>query len=112
MINMTVVNLQEVFSQTCEGMYDGWLYLPQGPWTLVTEGIFLDQSVDAHPDEPFPPKILEPLQLKATLDAAGIEDVISYARQQREPCLLDDMLRSFVFYLENDAFLLFDGNED
>lgn len=109
---MTVVNLQEVFSQTCEGMYDGWLYLPQGPWTPATEGIFLDQSVDADPDEPFPPKILEPLKLKATLDAAGIEDVMSYARQQRELCSLDDMLRSFVFYLENDAFLLFDGNED
>lgn len=105
MIQMTATNLEEVLGQSGEGNFRGYLYLPNGPWNLATEGIFIEEDIDADPNAKFPPGILDACKLKSTLDAAGVEDIIAYARQQSPDCSLEQLLNSFVFYVENDAFL-------
>lgn len=109
MIQMTATNLEEALGQNSEGNFEGYLYLPDGPWNLTTEGLFIDEDIDADPSTKFPPAILDACKLKPTLEAADIEDVIAYARQQSPHCSLDELLKSFVFYVENDAFLDFTG---
>ena len=112
MIKMAATNLEEVFGQTGEGNFEGYLYLPEGSWSLATEGIFIEQDINADPDSKFPPSILDACNLKPTLEAAGVEDVIAFARQQSPDCSLEQLLKSFVFYVENDAFLDFKAESE
>ena len=109
MIQITATNLEEIFGQNGERNFEGYLYLPNGPWSLATEGLFIEEDIDADPKVKFPPAVLDACKLKPTLEAAGVEDVIAYARQQSPDCTLEQLLRSFVFYVENDAFLDFEA---
>lgn len=109
MIKMIATNLEEVLGQSGNGAYEGWLYLPEGPWSLASEGIFIDEDLDADPNAKFPPGILDCCNLTPILEAAGIEDVIDYARQQSPNCSLEQLLESLTYYVENDAFLDLNG---
>lgn len=105
MNKLTIVNLREVFEQQGEGQFEGWLYLPQIPWTLETEGIFMMEDIDADPNKKFPPALLEQCRLTPTLDATGIEDVIAFSKNKNDTATTEELLNSFKFYVENDAFL-------
>ena len=85
MIQMTATNLKEVLGQSGEGNFEGYLDLPAGPWNLATEGIFIAEDINAGPHATFSPAILDACKIEPTLEAAGVEDVIAYARQQRTP---------------------------
>lgn len=105
MYKMVAVTIREVLKKT--DLFQGWLYLPDKPWTLATEGIFVKEDRDADPSAPFPPAVLSPCQLKETLDAAGIEDIISNAEHQLGKPTLENLFAAFLFYMENDAFIEF-----
>lgn len=105
MCKMAAVTIREVFEKN--GQFDGWLYLPKQPWTLDTQGIFVEHDIDAAPSDPIPPQILAPCDLQEALDAAGIEDVISYAQAQLEKPTIDQLFEALEFYIENDAFMEF-----
>jgi hypothetical protein len=106
MHKMVAVSIKEVLEQ--KEKFSGWLYLPQQPWTLETQGIFVDEDRDAAPSEPFPPAILAPCALQDALDAAGIDDVISNAQDQLGTPTISQLFEGFLFYVANDAYCEFD----
>lgn len=87
------------------GDFSGWLYLPPMPWTLDTEGAFLEDADDAEAD--VAPAIAAQPGWKATLDSATIEDIVINAHDQVDEPSVAQLLDAFVFYVENDAFILF-----
>lgn len=87
-----------------------WFYLPSNSheWGLDTKGIFSLDSYDFPPDsDEYIPKQVKTNGWIETLDRASIEDVIYYANDQFDNPSLDQLLKSFIFYYENDAFLDF-----
>lgn len=105
---MTSVTIREVLEE--KDAFSGWLYLSPKTWTLDTEGIFIADDIDADPAAPFPPAILAPCNLQEALDAAGIEDIISNAKDQLDSPTIDQLFEAFLFYVENDAFMDFGDN--
>lgn len=87
-----------------------WFYLPPNKeeWNLDTMGVFSLDSYDFPPDsEDYLPKQVKKNGWIEILDGASIEDVIDYANNQLDNPSLDQLLKSLIFYYENDAFLDF-----
>ncbi|UXU89423.1 DUF7716 domain-containing protein [Burkholderia sp. S-53] len=89
------------------GDFSGWLCLPPMPWTLETEGIFSEDTKDADTDEDTAPVIATQPGWQVTLDSATIEDIVINAHDQIDEPTLAQLFDAFVFYVENDAFILF-----
>ncbi|MGC3029074.1 DUF7716 domain-containing protein [Burkholderia sp. DN3021] len=87
------------------GDFSGWLCLPPMPWTLDTEGAFSDDTKDA--DEDTAPVIATQPGWQITLDSSTIEDIVINAHDQIDEPTLAQLFDAFVFYVENDAFILF-----
>lgn len=92
--------------------FAGSLYLPAPPWNLDTEGAFVVFDKDADPAADQRPEAVKQPGWREVLDDAGIEDIVDYARAQRRGATLDDLLRAFIFYVEEDAFLDFEAGEE
>jgi hypothetical protein len=107
MYKTVIVTIREVLEK--KEVFSGWLYLPDTAksWSLNTQGIFVEEDIDADPNDPYPPAILDSCNLTESLDAAGIEDIISNAEAQTNKPSIDQLFKAFLFYLENDAFIDF-----
>ncbi|MBN3734271.1 hypothetical protein [Burkholderia sp. Tr-20390] len=99
----TVVSLKYILEHP--GDFSGWLYLPPMPWTLDTEGAFSEDTKDAE-DEAVPAVARQP-GWHVTLDSATIEDIVINAHDQIDEPSVAQLFDAFVFYVENDAFILF-----
>ncbi|WP_412022575.1 hypothetical protein [Burkholderia cepacia] len=98
----TTVSLKHLLETP--GDYSGWLYLPPMPWALETEGAF---ALDTKgPDEHIVPEIAKQPGWRITLDSATIEDILINAHDQVDDPSLAQLLDAFVFYVENDEFIL------
>jgi len=83
----------------------GWLHLPQATeLRLDTPCLLLIEDRDAEPGDAdgFAASLGFPV---AGLDTAGIEDTGDWARNSADLPSDELLLKSFVFYLESDAFL-------
>jgi hypothetical protein len=88
--------------------YDGWLYLPDEPWTLDTNGIFVQSDKDAAPGSTeHIPQFVKTANWKGILDSDSIEDIIENATIQLINPTLEELLQAFIFYVHNDAFFEF-----
>ena len=105
MNKITLVNMREVLEQNKVGQFEGWLYLPKTMWDLSTQGLFIMEDLDRDPSEKFPPHLLDPCKLSPMLEASAIEDIIIHAKQKIAHISTEDLLKAFIFYVENDAFL-------
>lgn len=99
----TEVSLQHILERP--GDFSGWLYLPPMPWALDTEGAFFEDVDDAAAD--VAPAMAAQPGWKVTLDSATIEDIVINAHDQVDEPSVAQLLDAFVFYVENDAFILF-----
>jgi hypothetical protein len=99
-----LISLRDVLLQ--KEAYQGWLYLPEEPWTLETKGIFVDLDDVPAGSEPDLPEEVKKYNLHEVLDAVGIEDIIINAKEQIGSPSVDELLSAFVFYVENDAFIV------
>ncbi|UOB57130.1 hypothetical protein MRS60_02080 [Burkholderia pyrrocinia] len=99
----TAVSLKQVLETP--GDFSGWLCLPPMPWTLDTEGAFSDDTKDA--DEHTAPVIATQPGWQITLNSSTIEDIVINAHDQIDEPTLAQLFDAFVFYVENDAFILF-----
>lgn len=102
---MKEYSIKEVLEHV-DDIPDSWLFLPNTHWTLETKGSFSLDSRDfpADSNENLPPQVESEGWIE-TLDAAMIQDVISYAQQKNPDSTIEDYLKAFVFYYKNDAFL-------
>jgi len=99
----TEVSLKHILEHP--GDFSGWLCLPPMPWTLDTEGAFSDDTKDA--DEDTAPVIATQPGWQITLGSSTIEDIVINAHDQIDEPTLAQLFDAFVFYVENDAFILF-----
>ncbi|WP_175920978.1 DUF7716 domain-containing protein [Burkholderia pyrrocinia] len=84
------------------GDFSGWLCLPPMPWTLDTEGAFTEDTEDADSTEAI---ALQP-GWRITLNSATIEDIVINAHDQVDEPSIVQLLDAFVYYVENDEFIL------
>ncbi|KWA69531.1 hypothetical protein WL28_17740 [Burkholderia ubonensis] len=98
----TEVSLKRILEQP--GDFSGWLYLPPTPWTLDTVGAFAPDTTD--PDEDTVPDIAKQPGWRITLDSATIEDIVINAHEQVDDPGILQLFDAFVYYVENDAFIL------
>ncbi|UTV55203.1 DUF7716 domain-containing protein [Burkholderia arboris] len=99
----TAVPLHHILERP--GDFSGWLYLPPMPWALDTEGAFSDDT-DGDADAAVPAIARQP-GWRVTLDGATIEDIVINAHDQIDEPSMAQLFDAFVFYIENDAFILF-----
>lgn len=101
------ITLREILSSP-EALPETWLYLPQEEWNLDTKGVFSEDSWNypLDSDEYLPVEVKKHGWIEV-LDKASIEDVISYTKNQLTDPTLEQLLKSIIFYYENDAFLSF-----
>ncbi|MEN8513543.1 hypothetical protein [Burkholderia sp. RS02] len=99
----TAVSLKQVLETP--GDFSGWLYLPPMPWTPDTEGAFSEDTNDT--DEGALPIIATQPGWQITLGSSTIEDIVINAHDQIDEPTLAQLFDAFVFYVENDAFILF-----
>ncbi|KVT64586.1 hypothetical protein WK56_32305 [Burkholderia ubonensis] len=98
----TEVSLKRILEQP--GDFSGWLYLPPTPWTLDTVGAFAPDTTD--PDEDTVPDIAKQPGWRIALDSATIEDIVINAHEQVDDPGILQLFDAFVYYVENDAFIL------
>lgn len=83
----------------------GWVYLPRARGLrLDTPCLHYVEDRDAEPEEPGDVAARQGFPVEG-LDCATIEDTADWARHIADPPPDELLLQSFVFYLENDAFL-------
>lgn len=106
---MNLISIKDVLSYP-EKNPETWFYLPPNSkeWNLNTKGVFSLDSFDFPPDsDEFLPEQVKNNGWIETLDGAGIEDVIDNVNDQLVNPSLDHLLQAFIYYFENDAFLVF-----
>jgi hypothetical protein len=87
--------------------YSGWLYLPDPPWNLDTQGVFATDDKDADPTDDPRPDVAKNNDWQEVLDSASIEDIVANAKAQVGNPALPQLFDAFVYYFENDAFITF-----
>ncbi|AFQ49445.1 hypothetical protein PI86_11720 [Burkholderia sp. A9] len=102
-ITATEVSLKHILERP--GDFSGWLCLPPMPWTLDTAGAFAEDDRDADADTP--PAIATQPGWRVTLASTTIEDIVINAHDQVDEPSVAQLFDAFVFYVENDEFILF-----
>ncbi|MBG9452537.1 hypothetical protein ABE61_00095 [Lysinibacillus sphaericus] len=106
---MSLISISNVLTHP-EKNPETWFYLPPNSteWNLKTKGVFSLDSFDFSTDsDDFLPEQVKNNGWIETLDGASIEDVIDNVNNQLENPTLDQLLQAFIYYFENDAFLVF-----
>ncbi|OCG56927.1 DUF7716 domain-containing protein [Gilliamella sp. Fer4-1] len=102
---MDFIAIRDVLSNI-KDMPNHFFYLPadHSSWTLDTQGRFLDDDALNYFDSGLSQKAIEEDWIP-TLEKADIEDIIEVANNELGNPTLEDLFNSFIFYIENDAFL-------
>jgi hypothetical protein len=107
--------LREVLTH-CDIPWDAWLFLPESiPWVLDSEALIARMD-EVPPEGAYSPKAGYPERalakgLLAALDTSTVQDIVANARQQRPDADEQDLLRAFLYYYGNDAFIDFAAQE-
>lgn len=86
------------------GDFSGWLCLPPMPWTLDTEGAFIEDAEQAEADTP--PATAPQPGWRVTLNSTTVEDIVINAHDQVDEPSVAQLFDAFVFYVDNDEFIL------
>jgi len=101
-ITATTASLKHILEHP--GDFSGWLWLPPTPWTLGTEGAFTE-SADHTEADMLPATAPQP-GWRVTLNSATIEDIVINAHDQVDEPTVAQLFDAFVFYVDNDEFIL------
>jgi len=89
---------------------ESWLCLPPTPdeWTLSTVAILsLDSSEFAPDSDEYLPKEVKEDGWVEVLDRNTIEEIVFNAGEYNGERTLDELLKAFIYYFKNDAFIVF-----
>ncbi|MCO8590370.1 DUF7716 domain-containing protein [Burkholderia multivorans] len=101
-ITATTASLKHIFEHP--GDFSGWLCLSPMPWTLDTEGAFIEGANLT--EDGTPPAIAPHPDWRVTLNSTTIEEIVINAHDQVDEPSIAQLFDAFVFYLENDEFIL------
>ncbi len=85
--------------------WDEAVYLPKDNEWALTSSCAVWNPDDC--DEGDQPEIAKLNGLTYALGVSAIQDIVANARQQKPDCNLDDLLKAFLFYYQNDAYITF-----
>ena len=101
------LKLKDVFEDIED--YKGWLYVKGNEINLQSECFFYVQNMNmSNDEEKAKRKGLIDDGWNSTLQKEDIEDIIENAMDQIPHPSVDDYLKAFKYYFENDAFIDFD----
>ncbi|MFN4097054.1 MAG: hypothetical protein ACK4GG_09820 [Sphingomonas sp.] len=91
---------------------NAWVYLPIGEdWRLASRSVTLVSGEVPPEDEDLPdagvPEFAKQNGLTRAIDVPTLQDVVSNALSQRPSAMPEDLLRAFIFYHRQDAFIEF-----
>ncbi|RQR28512.1 hypothetical protein [Burkholderia sp. Bp9142] len=98
----TTASLQHILEHP--GDFSGWLCLPPTPWTLDTEGAFIEYADNTEADTP--PTTAPHPGWRVTLNIATIEDIVINAHDQVDEPSAAQLFDAFVFYVDNEEYIL------
>ncbi|WP_175697126.1 DUF7716 domain-containing protein [Burkholderia ambifaria] len=101
-ITATTASLKHILEHP--GDFSGWLCLPPTPWTLDTEGAFTEDA--DHTEADMPPATAPQPGWRVTLNSATLEDIVINAHDQVDEPTVAQLFDAFVFYVDNDEFIL------
>ena len=101
----TLLELKQVLINISEFDWSYALYLEAGEvWNLNTKCAVLDPN-DVEDDDEELPTYAKKNKLVYVLTIQEIKGIIKNAYQQKKDCSEDDLLKAFVYYYDNDAFI-------
>jgi hypothetical protein len=99
------VRLRDVLRNVDTLPWDHGVYLPaNGQWGESSPAAVLDPD-DASDDEE-EPAFAQAHGLRYALDISTLQDIVANAREQQQDMDLSGLLRAFLYYYENDAFIV------
>ncbi|MCP4546845.1 MAG: hypothetical protein GY835_10320 [bacterium] len=107
---MSLTTLREVLL-TQDLLPEAWLYLPESePWSLESPAL-VARSVEVPPEDELELKAGYPAaalqhNLVSALQSATIEDIVSNLQAQVAAPSAEQLLQAFLYYYDNDAFLV------
>lgn len=83
------------------------LFLPEDEvWNLNTKCMVLDPD-DVEDDEEDAPQIAKEKGLIYTLSIQNVQMIYENVHEQKEDCSNDDLIKAFLYYYDNDAYIEF-----
>jgi len=103
-MNITTITLGEVLASADKLAWSDALYLPVGTeWNLATAAVVWDpDDVD---DDSEIPDVAKKLEMRYVLPVSSVQDVVRNFHSQKDVASVEDLLRAFMFYFQNDAFI-------
>lgn len=82
------------------------LFLPEDEtWNLDTQGAVIDPD-DVEDDADEVPEFAKENNLMYALDIQTIKGIIKNAYEQKTDCTDKDLIEAFLYYYDNDAFMV------
>lgn len=102
-----LVEFRYILINASELSWKDSLFLPKDEvWTLNTKCAVLNTD-DLEEDEE-EPQFASENNLIYALNIHTVQDIVNNAWEQRSNCLEEDLLKAFLYYYDNDAFITFD----
>lgn len=103
---MEFIDLRKVLSNIKEYNWSDALYLPEDEtWDLETKAAIIDPD-DVEDDSDEVPLFAKQNDLMYALDIQTIKGIINNALMQKNDCTHSDLLEAFLYYYDNDAFIV------
>ncbi|WCF09238.1 hypothetical protein NDS46_04865 [Paenibacillus thiaminolyticus] len=82
------------------------VFLPEDEtWSLDTQGAILDPD-DVEDDSDEVPKFAKDNNLMYVLDIQTVKGIIKNISEQKAECTDNDLFEAFLYYYDNDAFIV------
>ncbi len=101
------IKLRDILEKPDTYLWSDALFLPEGEeWTLNTLGLVLNPD-DVENDEDEVPLSAKEHSLICALSIQDIQSITDNAHQQKSDCTSEELLTSYLYYYDNDAFINF-----
>ncbi len=98
--------LQDILLKADHQPWNFALFLPpEKPWSLDSRCMTLDAD-DCDEDEVYPEAAARGLSY--VIGIQDVQSIVENARQQKPEAEADDLFQAFTYYLNNDAFIVFE----
>lgn len=101
-----LITLKKILNNIEQFEWSDALFLPADEtWDLDTKGAIIDPD-DVEDDGDEVPEFAKKNNLMYALDIQTIKGIIKNALVQKVECTDEDLIEAFLFYYDNDAFIV------
>lgn len=101
----TIFKLSFILRHIKDFTWSDALFLPENEvWCGITDGMVLEPD-DVEEEEDEIPEIAKKGHLIFVLSIQTLQSIIENAYEQKNNCTEDELLRAFLYYYDNDAYI-------